>query len=494
MANESPQKQDQWDRIGEAVFDGIYKLILIFINGFKELFNYSAGQSFYFITVMLGITVISVKTCWHVKLFYYIFDNDFGAYVHNAIIGKYEGEHLINLMIIEFFLVVFSLGIKAISRKKKWKQFFESCNLKNGQGTYPALVNITKDGEYKTSYLFKGNGVGLDRFRSSKDSFESLLMKNISKIENGKDPSIIKVTTNTKVLSSHLTYSDVSGKLPLKDYEFYLGDTIDGPRKTNLSKLPHLVIAGTTGGGKSSFFKQTLVELLNSSNHLQMYLVDLKGGLEFSDFKKSPNAKIVKSMEDAVTILELICAEMSKRFNYLERGGYKSIIPKRDKLDRIVVAVDEASVLYANRDKNSFDYELSLQAREMTDRIAKLGRAAGIHLILATQKVSKETISTSIQENISARMCFKMNTLQGSLALLGDKSAMDLPAIAGRGIWMHGNDSFIVQAPYIEDSEIKEQCEGIEVDLHSKMLGIVQENEQLSKLTKALSDSEIHHD
>jgi len=290
----------------------------------------------------------------------------------------------------------------------------------------------------------------------------------IESIEYGTSPKIVKITTNSKKLSTFLSFDDASKRLSLKQNEFILGDTKEGFKKINFISLPHLLIAGTTGGGKSVFFKQTLTGLLSSTNHLQMYLIDLKGGLEFSDFKNFSNVKIVKNIDEAASLLQKIDNEMMKRFDLLESKNKKEIDPERDKNDRIIVAVDEASVLYANKDKYSEDYESSIAARNFTDRIAKLGRAAGIHLILATQKVSKETVNTSIQENISARMCFRMNTLQGSLALLGDKSAMELPAISGRGIWSHGSDSFEVQVPFIDDHIINKKAKQLKEDYQFK--------------------------
>lgn len=132
------------------------------------------------------------------------------------------------------------------------------------------------------------------------------------------------------------------------------------------------------------------------------------------------------SHHGAVQILNAVKAEMDRRFKFLEAKGLKAIDPAQGKFDRIVVAVDEAGELYADKSKHEDDYELTIEAQSLTNSIARLGRAAAIHLILATQKVSKESINTVIQENLSARMCFKMNTLQGSLQVLGSKDAMDL--------------------------------------------------------------------
>jgi len=199
-----------------------------------------------------------------------------------------------------------------------------------------------------------------------------------------------------------------------------------------------------------------------------MYLLDLKRGVEVKEFEELPNVKIGKDESSAVDILKAVRDEMNSRFKYLEDKGFKFIEPKRDKKDLIVVAIDEASVLYGKVKSNSINKDLVIEARELTDELAKLGRAAAIHLILATQKVTKETIDTKVQENIGGRMCFRMNNIQGSTTVLGNQKALKIPDIKGRGIWANGNKFTNIQAPYISDEEIKIMCEDIKNELKTK--------------------------
>ena len=84
------------------------------------------------------------------------------------------------------------------------------------------------------------------------------------------------------------------------------------------------------------------------------------------------------------------------------------------------------------------------------------------HLILATQKVKKETIDTKTQENIEGKMCFKMSTIAGSVTVLGNKMAHELPAVPGRGIWSRGSEFFEVQAPFLSPAELKKELKSLE--------------------------------
>ncbi len=200
---------------------------------------------------------------------------------------------------------------------------------------------------------------------------------------------------------------------------------------------------------------------MESSPRLQVYILDLKNGLEMKDFAVCPNVELVKDVGKGLLLLTEVRDEMKRRFAILERNGHKRIDPERDQLDRIVVCVDEASILYGTGRVNPTDKENAAKAAEVTDEIAKLSRAAGIHLILATQKVTKETINTHIQENLEGRMCFEVNSVQGSNVLLGNASAKDLPHIPGRGIWKVGSRMVEVKTPFLDEKELKSRCEAI---------------------------------
>jgi DNA segregation ATPase FtsK/SpoIIIE-like protein len=117
------------------------------------------------------------------------------------------------------------------------------------------------------------------------------------------------------------------------------------------------------------------------------------------------------------------------------------------------------------RDKDDPNAPYAIEARSLIDSLAKLSRAAAINLILATQKIDREVIPTTVQENISGRMAFKANTLQGSLVVLGSKDALDLPAeIRGRGIWQFGSRKIMVQTPLVTEEDVLTCTKKIESD------------------------------
>ncbi len=360
------------------------------------------------------------------------------------------------------------LGFQLRFTRTKYQKIFESIGLTNKLGDSPVLVSMKKLDPKRIKLTFDTRHIGIARFEAATGDLEAAFGKSIEAIQHEKSQQFISLTITERRLPKYVAFEEVS-KEKLEPYSFYIGRAQDGIIQQSICDLPHMLIAGTTGAGKSCFFKQSLVGLLQSSPHLQMYLIDLKAGLEMIDFSEAPNVRIAKNIGEAVAILRKIKAEMHARFSYLENKKLKFIEPRRDRKERIIVAVDEASVLYMKRSKDDADAGLVLEARKITDDLAKLSRAAGINLILATQKVTKETIDTSIQENISARMSFKMNTLQGSLIVLGNKDAVELPDTKGRGIWSLGNKMTVVQAPYISDVDIVERCSRIKAEFSKNM-------------------------
>ena len=375
--------------------------------------------------------------------------------------------HWIFLYLLYLTPIVLFLGISARSTRTKYKKLFESMSLTNGHRDTPKLIRVKKHDRYRKSYFFDANGIGLSEFEDKKERLETHFRSNVESIQHGKNKAQVVITFNKQSFPEKVEYTDLAASHVLPREGFFVGQSSEGIVTQEIGELPHMLIAGTTGGGKSVAFKQILMGLLESSPHLQMYLIDLKGGVEMIDFVKCPNVRVVKTMDDAVQLLRQVEKEMKDRFKYLEAKNRKQIIPEKDGKDRIVLGVDECSVLYMNRNRLDNDYEASLEARQLADSIAKLSRAASIHMILATQKLDRQVLPTSVSENISGRLAFRANSLQGSLVVLGSKDANELPEVPGRGIWAFGTRKTIVQAPFIDEKTIKSRCEVI-ASMHQK--------------------------
>ncbi len=453
------------DVIGAFVTEAMQEFIVVASMGLWGLLkSFVSKKAVVTIPMVVGLAVASfmaAKTGYHIRL---IHDIDPIIFTYARLKWLTRIPLMYHVAAIFCFIlspIVLMIGIWMRSIRTKFQRIFLKANLTNGLGDTPKLIRTQKLDKDRVSYIFDANGVGISEFLAKSERIEAHFKTNVESIKHADHKGQIAITFTKQVFPDRVSYLELTTQKVLPRESFYLGQTIEGPKVQGVAELPHMLIAGTTGSGKSVFFKQALLGLLESSPHLQMYLIDLKGGLEMIDFAKAPNVQVIKSMDQAVHLLRLIEREMKDRFRHLEESSRKQIVPEEDRRDRIVVAVDEASVLYMNRSRHDPDYQTSLDARQLADSISKLSRAAAIHLLLATQKLDRSVIPTSVSENISGRMAFRANSLQGSMVVLGCKDASELPEIPGRAIWAFGTQKIIIQAPFVDEKTIRARCEQV---------------------------------
>lgn len=196
----------------------------------------------------------------------------------------------------------------------------------------------------------------------------------------------------------------------------------------DISKAPHILIAGATGTGKSCLINDIITSLINkySEEELQLILFDVKK-VEFLQYNNCNNLAIpvVSEIQETIIILNKICKIMDNRYNYLAQEGFKNIQDYNNNSDKehmnyYLLVIDEFS-------------DLIMQVPEIEKliiRIAQLGRACGIHLLIATQRPSREVITGLIKANIPTRIALSVNNYYDSKIILDEKGAEKL---TGRG-------------------------------------------------------------
>lgn len=453
------------DPSGKIITEALHELVVCSSMGawvmLKSLFSIYAPLTLFSMGLAAWAGYYISTEALHIK---FVHDIEPSVFTYERLSWMYKihrDYYWICFSLILYTPAILTFGLYARSIRTKYQLMFQKLGIRNGVGDTPKLLRRKRIDSERTKYIFDANGIGLSEFESKKERLESHFQQNIESITTEKNKGRIEISLNKQDFPEKITYEDMAKKNPLKKGSFFVGHSVEGVISQNVAKLPHMMMAGVTDSGKSVFFKQALVGLLESTPHLQVYLIDLKGGLEMVDFVKAPNVRFVKTPDEALKLLRQVEREMKARFKYLEQNGRKVIVPEEDKKDRIIVGVDEASVLYATPGVSDPDRNLVLEARKLTDSIAKLSRAASIHLLLATQKVEGQVIPTTVSENITGRMMFRSNSFQGSNQMLGSKEAMDLPKIPGRGIWSCGTTKLMIQAPFIDEKTIVKRCEVI---------------------------------
>ena len=253
----------------------------------------------------------------------------------------------------------------------------------------------------------------------------------------------------------------------LREPEFLKGDSLllfPVGRKINgevlfgdLAKMPHLLIAGATGSGKSIFIHDILISFLmkNTPETLNLILVDPKR-VELINYSELPHLLLepVVEVKKTLGVFNWLIEEMEERYKILQETKSRDIeaynrkqIQKKEKImPRIVLVIDEMADLMIT-------YGSSVEA--MILRLAQMARATGIHLVLATQRPSVEIVTGLIKANIPNRICFKVASYVDSRTVLDTGGAEKLIG-AGDGLFISTmlHRPLRIKAPLVTDNEI----------------------------------------
>ncbi|MFV0481402.1 MAG: DNA translocase FtsK 4TM domain-containing protein [Campylobacteraceae bacterium] len=236
-------------------------------------------------------------------------------------------------------------------------------------------------------------------------------------------------------------------------------DIVGNPFVTDLKKLPHLLIAGTTGSGKSVGINAMLVSLLyrNSPDTLRLMMIDPKM-LEFSIYNDIPHllTPVITQAKQAIIALSNMVSEMERRYQIMARTKTKNIESYNEKVKSdksaepfpyIVVIIDELADLMMTSGK---DVEVYIA------RLAQMARASGIHLVVATQRPSVDVVTGLIKANLPSRISYKVGQridskvildMQGAESLLGRGDMLFTPPGTSGVIRLH--------APFTSEKEIE---------------------------------------
>ncbi len=243
-------------------------------------------------------------------------------------------------------------------------------------------------------------------------------------------------------------------------------DIVGNPFVTDLTKLPHLLIAGTTGSGKSVGINAMLISLLyrNSPDNLKFLMIDPKM-LEFSIYNDIPHllTPVITQAKQAITALANMVIEMERRYKMMSKTKTKNIENYNEKAKKeghdtfpyIVVIIDELADLMMTSGK---DVEFYIA------RLAQMARASGIHLIVATQRPSVDVVTGLIKANLPSRISFKVGQKIDSKVIL-DSTGAD--SLLGRGDMLFtppGSSGLIrLHAPFVTEKEIETIVEFLKV-------------------------------
>ncbi|RVZ47218.1 DNA translocase FtsK [Helicobacter pylori] len=235
-------------------------------------------------------------------------------------------------------------------------------------------------------------------------------------------------------------------------------DIVGNPFITDLKKLPHLLIAGTTGSGKSVGVNAMILSLLykNPPDQLKLVMIDPKM-VEFSIYADIPHllTPIITDPKKAIGALQSVAKEMERRYSLMSEYKVKTIDSYNEQAPNngveafpyLIVVIDELADLMMTGGK---------EAEFPIARIAQMGRASGLHLIVATQRPSVDVVTGLIKTNLPSRVSFRVGTKIDSKVILDTDGAQSL---LGRGDMLFtppgANGLVRLHAPFATEDEIK---------------------------------------
>jgi len=252
-----------------------------------------------------------------------------------------------------------------------------------------------------------------------------------------------------KEIISENSFSKKETKLPIA-----LGKDISGlPITGDLASMPHLLIAGTTGSGKSIYINTIILSLLykHPPHRCKFILIDPKM-LELSTYEGIPHllCPVITEAKKAASVLGWVVKEMESRYRLMTKEGVKNIDGYNTKhklpMPYIIVIVDEMSDLMLVAGKEIENY---------IQKLSQMARAAGIHIIMATQRPSVDVITGTIKANFPTRISFQVTSKIDSRTILGEQGAEQL---LGKGdmLYMSSANRIVrIHAPFVSENEIE---------------------------------------
>lgn len=329
-------------------------------------------------------------------------------------------------------------------------------NVLDSFGVSAQIDKIEKGPTVTTYTLRPGRGVRIKDIAALKDDLSVALSadvrinKNVVEIPN---PERTVIELKSLLQDDQLNHSPLTVALG--------ADSHGASLFVDLAKLPHLLIAGQTGSGKSSCLHSIIVSLLYNSmlHNVEMVLIDTKR-VEFARYRGLDNVVVAGTVGGALERLRDAVRVMRNRYARLEQYSVSTITEYNAKhgaawgrMKHAVIIIDEFADLMMST---------SQEVEALVCKIAQLGRACGIHLIIATQRPSVKVITGQIKANIPARIAFKTASAIDSRVII-DRTGAETLLGAGDGLLVSDGEAKRFQGAYISADDMQRRIDRLKI-------------------------------
>ena len=331
----------------------------------------------------------------------------------------------------------------------------QSIGLTNHAGMVPELLRKKRDKAHPrvTIWEFRNQSIPLAEWEDNRAAIEAALDISVIKMTYGKGKSRVLVYAVPALIDLPEILCWKDKYLSPESFVLVLGESLLGPVTVNLAHIPHILLGGSTGSGKSVLLKLLLMQAMKKG--ARVYIADFKGGVDFPPLWNR-DCRICFEETGLLDLLTGLVAELERRKEIFRTAGCSSIDTYNkstgENLQRIIFACDEVAEVLDKTGADAERKKLLAQIENRLSTIARQGRAFGIHLILATQRPDASIIPGQIRNNMDYRVCGRADSVLSSI-ILDNTDAADLIPKDARGRFLL-HDGTIFQAYWFEESDL----------------------------------------
>ena len=363
-------------------------------------------------------------------------------------------EHAVTAYLFVGGMALLALLLYPFGRRAA-KDQLQCIGLINHTGMPPDLLRKRrdKDNPRVTVWEFRNQSIPLQEWEKKRPAIETALGITIVKLAyaKGKSRVLVYAVSAGDDLPEVLKWKD--SYLSPKSFVLVLGESYTGPVTVNLAHIPHILLGGSTGSGKSVLLKLLLMQALRKG--AEVYIADFKGGVDFPKVWHE-KCRMCFTEEDLRYTLDQLAAVLEYRKNAFKALGCPNIDAYNETteqpLPRLIFACDEVAEMLDKTGADNERKKLLSQIESMLSTIARQGRAFGIHLILATQRPDATIIPGQMRNNMDFRVCGRVDSVLSQIILDNTSAAEQIPKDA-RGRFITG-DGTVFQGYLFDEGQL----------------------------------------
>lgn len=355
--------------------------------------------------------------------------------------------YLMSAGILVTILILIPIGKRSVQKQ------LQTIGLVNHAEAVPELKSKRKDKQNPkiTIWEFTSQGIPLKAWKDKKEAIETALDITIVKMKNGSGKSrvLIHAVPAVSDLPDMIQWKDKY--LSQQSFILNLGESFTGPVTVDLARVPHILLGGATGSGKSVLLKLLLMQA--NQKGANVCIADFKGGVDFPPIWHK-ECRMCFEEQSTLELLTELAKELERRKQLLKASGLPNIdhhnAATGDNLKRHIFACDELAEMLDKTGLTKEQKETVVKIEGLLGTIARQGRAFGIHLILATQRPDSTILNGQIKNNINWRICGRADNVLSMIILDNTDAADQIPEDAQGRFLLH--DGTIFQAYWFDDT------------------------------------------